>query len=114
MHNMYYASVPFLLFSNAYSIDFSRHVNEFLEKKRCEMIIPLKLLADHTYLSEIEYVSLNADGHYSQLQDIFFIHDVFFCLFSFLIIRSRAYRRLYIKMWRVLGYLFQNSPFFYF
>lgn len=83
MHNMYYASVPFLLFSNAYSIDFSRHVNEFLEKKRCEMIIPLKLLADHTYLSEIEYVSLNADGQYSQLQDIFFIHDVFLSIFVF-------------------------------
>lgn len=83
MHNMYYASVPFLLFSNAYSIDFSRHVNEFLEKKRCEMIIPLKLLADHTYLSEIEYVSLNADGQYSQLQDIFLFMMFFLSIFVF-------------------------------
>ena len=42
-----------------------------------------ELLADHTYLSEIEYVSLNADGQYSQLQDIFFIHDVFLSIFVF-------------------------------
>lgn len=81
---MYYASVPFLLFSNAYSIElFAARKSEFLEKKRCEMIIPLKLFADHTYLSEIEYVSLNADGQYGQLQDIFFIHDVFFVYFRF-------------------------------